>query len=70
MSALLDFQPVLEQFRRQLGVARLLDELEGGEEVVRAGLEGPPQLDLPRYTERWNSRAEIPYRFIFPCSVV
>jgi hypothetical protein len=37
---------LLIQLNGELGVARLLDELENGEEVVSAGFEAPPQLDL------------------------
>ena len=32
--------------------------------------EGEIRERFARYAERWNSRAEIPYRFILPCSVV
>ncbi len=34
------------QLGGQLGIARLVDELEDREEVVGAGFEAPPQLDL------------------------
>ena len=34
------------QLRGELGITGLLDELEGGEEVVGAGFEAAPQLDL------------------------
>jgi len=34
------------ELRRELGIARLLDELEGRAEVVDAAFEAAPQLDL------------------------